>query len=245
MPNERNDRPARNANAAAATNDRPLQGRRIAVLATDGVEQVELVQPMEALRAAGAEVHLVSLEADDIQGMNHDDKGDTFPVDRVVDEVKVTEYQGLVIPGGVANPDRLRMDDGAVKLVRDFIEHDKPVASICHGPWLLVEADVVRGRQLTSWPSLQTDIRNAGGEWVDREVVVDQKLVTSRKPADLPAFCERVVSLMSDAVEESLVDRAIEQTFPASDPTSFQSPGAIGKIAERRSRPRDEAPPPV
>ena len=161
---------APSASGAAA---RPLEGRRVAVLATDGVEQVELVQPMEALRAAGAEVHLVSLEAEAIQAMNHDDKADTFPVDRTVDEVKVTDYQGLVIPGGVANPDRLRADERAVKLARAFVEHDKPVASICHGPWLLVEADVVRGRTLTSWPSLQTDIRNAGGEWVDQEVVVD------------------------------------------------------------------------
>ncbi|AHG91331.1 intracellular protease, PfpI family [Gemmatirosa kalamazoonensis] len=231
--------------AAASTNENPLRGRRVAVLATDGVEQVELVQPMEALRAAGAEVHLVSLACESIQAMNHDDKADTFPVDRSVDEVKIADYQGLVIPGGVANPDRLRADPAAVKLVRDFVEHDKPVASICHGPWLLVEANVVRGRTLTSWPSLQTDIRNAGGEWVDREVVVDQKLVTSRKPADLPAFCEKLVSLMSSAVEESLVDRAIEQTFPASDPTSFQVPASAGAMNERRSRPRDEAAPPA
>jgi protease I len=239
MPNARDDRPNPGAhNAAASTNVNPLQGRRVAVLATDGVEQVELVQPMEALRAAGAEVHLVSLECEPIQAMNHDDKADTFPVDRSVEEVKVADYQGLVIPGGVANPDRLRTDEGAVKLVRAFVEHDKPVASICHGPWLLVEADVVRGRTLTSWPSLQTDIRNAGGEWVDQEVVVDQKLVTSRKPADLPAFCEKVVALMSSAVEESLVDRAIEGTFPASDPTSFQVPAAAGASSERRDEPR-------
>jgi len=231
--------------AAASTNENPLKGRRVAVLATDGVEQVELVQPMEALKAAGAEVHLISLECEPIQGMNHDDKADTFPVDRSVEEVKVADYQGLVIPGGVANPDRLRVDEAAVKLVRDFVEHDKPVAAICHGPWVLVEADVVRGRTLTSWPSLQTDIRNAGGEWVDQEVVVDQKLVTSRKPADLPAFCEKVVALMSDAVEESLVDRAIEQTFPASDPTSFQSPATPGVMNERRKQPREEAAPPA
>ena len=179
--------------AAASTNENPLKGRRVAVLATDGVEQVELVQPMEALKAAGAEVHLISLECEPIQGMNHDDKADTFPVDRSVEEVKVADYQGLVIPGGVANPDRLRVDEAAVKLVRDFVEHDKPVAAICHGPWVLVEADVVRGRTLTSWPSLQTDIRNAGGEWVDEEVVVDSGIVTSRKPDDIPAFNEKMI----------------------------------------------------
>jgi protease I len=247
MPNERNEQSgsaSSTQSAAASTNVRPLEGRRVAVLATDGVEQVELVQPVEALRAAGAEVHLVSLECEAIQAMNHDDKADTFPVDRSVDEVKVNDYQGLVIPGGVANPDRLRADEAAVKLVRDFVEHDKPVAAICHGPWVLVEADVVRGRTLTSWPSLRTDIKNAGGDWVDQEVVVDQKLVTSRKPADLPAFCEKVIEMMSSAVEESLVDRAIEQTFPASDPTSFQVPAAIGKMQERRAHPRPEAPPP-
>jgi len=227
QPNEPNAPQGGQDAAAASTNDRPLAGRRVAVLATDGVEQVELVQPMEALRAAGAEVHLVSLECGDIQAMNHDDKGDTFPVDRDVDEVKVADYQMLVIPGGVANPDRLRADERAVKLARDFVEHDKPVASICHGPWLLVEADAVRGRSLTSWPSLQTDIRNAGGEWLDQEVVVDQKLVTSRKPADLPAFCEKIVSIMSSAVEESAIDRAVEQTFPASDPISW-APTSIG-----------------
>ena len=246
MPNAPNEQAPNTADRAAArTNVNPLHGRRVAVIATDGVEQVELVQPMEALRAAGAEVHVIAPHAGSIQGMNHDEKGDTFPVDRSVDEVKVADYQGLVIPGGVANPDRLRTDERAVKLARDFVEHDKPVAAICHGPWLLVEAGVVRGRTLTSWPSLKTDIVNAGGEWVDREVVVDQKLVTSRKPADLPAFCEKVIELMSAAVEESLVDRAIEQTFPASDPTSFQVPASAGAMNERRARPRDEASPPA
>jgi len=244
MPNADSNAPQTSRGAASSTNDRPLQGRRVAVLATDGVEQVELVQPMEALKAAGADVHLISLECDDIQAMNHDDKGDTFPVDRTLDDVKVTDYHMLVIPGGVANPDRLRTDERAVKFARDFVEHDKPVASICHGPWLLVEADVVRGRTLTSWPSLQTDVRNAGGEWVDQEVVVDQKLVTSRKPADLPAFCEKVVALMSSAVEETLIDREIEQTFPASDPVSW-TPTAIGKMADRRANPRPDAPPPA
>ena len=215
-------------------NDQPRQltGRKVVVLATDGVEQVELVAPVEALRAAGAEVHLASLDGEPIQGFNHLDKGDAFPADVSLDGVKVAAYDALVIPGGVANPDALRMDERAVALVRAFVEHDKPVASICHGPWLLVEADVVRGRTLTSWPSLQTDIRNAGGEWVDREVVTDQKLVTSRNPSDLPAFCSTLVSLFAEAREEASIDRAVEQTFPASDPTSFQVPAAIGKEHE-------------
>src|SRR5689334_16274617 len=171
----------------------PLTGRKIVMIATDGVEQVELVQPRDALRAAGAEVHVVSLDGEPIQAFNHHDKGDTIDVDESLDAVRVGDYDGLVIPGGVANPDALRMDERAVGLARAFVEHDKPVAAICHGPWLLVEADVVRGRTLTSWPSLQTDIRNAGGTWVDEEVHVDQGLVTSRKPDDLPAFCSKLV----------------------------------------------------
>ena len=143
-----------------------LTGKRVAVLATDGVEQVELTRPMQALRDAGAQVELISLKPGTIQALNHLDKGDTFPVDKTVSEVSAADYAALVLPGGVANPDTLRTDAKAVKLVRDFIESDKPVAAICHGPWLLVEADVVRGRMITSWPSLQTDIRNAGGTWV-------------------------------------------------------------------------------
>jgi protease I len=173
----------------------PLAGRRVAVLATDGVEQVELTAPVDALRKAGATVELVSLEPGEIQGMNHDDKGDRFPVDKVVADAKPGDYDALLIPGGVANPDRLRANEQAVAFVRGFAERDKPIASICHGPWLLVEADAVRGRTLTSWPSLKTDVTNAGGEWTDKEVVVDQKLVTSRKPDDLPAFCDKLVSV--------------------------------------------------
>ena len=221
----------------------PLSGRRVAVLATDGVEQVELVQPMEALRAAGAEVHLVSTKPGEIQGFDHLDKADRFPVDRVVDEVKVGDYHALVIPGGVANPDTLRTDERVVALVRQFVEFDKPVASICHGPWLLVEADVVRGRTLTSWPSLRTDIENAGGEWVDQEVATDQKLITSRNPKDLPAFCDKLIEAFASAAEESRIDRAVEQTFPASDPVSWMSSTAtIGKTAERRDAPREDRP---
>jgi protease I len=195
-----------------------LSGRKVAVLATDGVEQVELVEPVRALRAAGAEVHLVSINDGEIQGLNHMDMGDRFPVDRTLADANPSDYAGLVIPGGVANPDTLRTNERAVEFARAFIEADKPVGAICHGPWLLVEAGVLKGRTLTSWPSLQTDIRNAGGEWVDREVEVDQKLITSRRPDDLPAFCAKLVSAFEAAREESRLARMVEQTFPASDP---------------------------
>lgn len=212
-----------------------LKGRRVAVLVTDGFEQVELVEPVRALEAAGAQVDIVSLEAGEIQGMNHDDKADMLPVDRTVEEAKAGDYDGLLIPGGVANPDRLRCDEKAVALVRDFIERDKPVAAICHGPWVLVEADAVRGRTLTSWPSLRTDITNAGGSWEDRETVLDQKLLTSRKPADLPAFCDKLVTMMQAAVEERSLDRMVEQTFPASDP--LPGPSSVGGHGASRTEP--------
>jgi protease I len=170
-----------------------LQGKRVAFLATDMVEQVELTEPWRALVDAGAEVELISLEEGEIQGFNHYDKADTFKVDRTVEEARAEDYDALVIPGGVGNPDTMRTDENAVQLVRDFFEQGKPVGVICHGPWMLVEAGVVRDRKVTSWPSLQTDIRNAGGNWVDEEVVVDQGLVTSRKPDDLPAFNKKIV----------------------------------------------------
>lgn len=173
--------------------DKPLKRKTIAFVATDGVEQIELTQPLEAIRNAGAEVHLISLEAGEIQAFNHLDKGDTFRVDRPIADVKAGEYDALCLPGGVANPDALRMNEQAVSFVRDFFELSKPVAAICHAPWLLVEADVVDGRTLTSWPSLKTDIENAGGTWVDEEVCVDRGLVTSRKPDDLAAFCAKAV----------------------------------------------------
>jgi protease I len=170
-----------------------LDGKRIAFLATDGVEQIELTEPWKAIKGAGAEVELVSLESGKIQGFNHLDKGDEFDVDKVVSDINANDYDGLVLPGGVANPDRLRMNDAAVKFTRSFFEQQMPVAAICHAPWMLVEAGVVDGRTATSWPSLQTDIRNAGGNWVDEEVCVDQGLVTSRKPDDLEAFCAKAI----------------------------------------------------
>ena len=170
-----------------------LNGKRVAFLATDGVEQVELTEPWEAVEKAGGEPELVSLETGKIQGFNHRDKGDTFPVDKTVKDADASEYDGLVLPGGVVNPDVLRMDSQAMAFVASFFEQGKPVGAICHGPWALVETGVVKGRTVTSWPSLKTDIENAGGTWVDEQIVIDRGLFTSRKPDDLPAFCEKLV----------------------------------------------------
>jgi protease I len=175
-----------------------LQGKKVAFLvAPEGIEQVELTEPWNALKEAGAEVELLSTDSGEVQAFNHLDKADTFPVDKTVSDASVDEYDGLVLPGGVANPDFLRMDGDAVGFVKNFVESGKPVAAICHAPWTLVEADVVSGKRLTSWPSLQTDIRNAGGEWVDEEVVTDGNLTTSRNPDDLPAFNARIVEEFS------------------------------------------------
>ena len=170
-----------------------LNGKRIAILATDGFEQVELTGPRDALKGAGAKVEIISLKGGEIRGMHHDEKGDLFSVDRTVTESSAEEFDGLVLPGGVHNPDALRMDERAVEFVRDFFASGTPVAAICHGPWMLVEAGVVKGRTLTSWPSIKTDIRNAGGNWVDEEVHCDRGLVTSRKPDDIPAFCDKMI----------------------------------------------------
>jgi protease I len=170
-----------------------LQGKRVAFLATDMVEQVELTEPWKAVQDEGATPELVSLEDGEIQGFNHYDKADTFKVDCTVEEASADDYDALVIPGGVGNPDMMRMDESAVEFTRRFFEQGKPVGVICHGPWMLVEAGVVCDRTVTSWPSLRTDIRNAGGTWVDQEVVVDDGLVTSRKPDDLPAFNAKIL----------------------------------------------------
>ena len=195
-----------------------VNGRRVAILATDGVEQVEIELPRRALDDAGATTHLIAPEDGSIQAMNHDEKGARLPVDRVLGPVRAGEYDALLIPGGVANPDRLRTDPRAVQLVREFMLADKPVAAICHGPWLLVEANAVAGRTLTSWPSLRTDINNAGGAWVDRAVQLDDNLITSRKPEDLPQFCAAILKGFASEIEERAVDAVIEQSFPASDP---------------------------
>jgi protease I len=185
-----------------------LQGKRVAFLATDMVEQVELTEPWKAVQDEGATPELVSLEDGEIQGFNHYDKADTFKVDRTVEEASADDYDALVIPGGVGNPDTMRMDENAVEFTRQFFEQGKPVGVICHGPWMLVEAGVVRDRKVTSWPSLRTDIRNAGGTWVDQEVVVEDGLVTSRKPDDLPAFNAKIVEEFAEGRHAKQADKA-------------------------------------
>lgn len=170
-----------------------LNGKKVAVLATDGVEQVELTEPVKALRQAGAEVHVVAPRSGSIQGWNHFDKGDSIPVDMELDRATPDAYAALLLPGGVVNPDQLRVLPKAVAFVRHFVEQKKPIAAICHGPWTLIDAGGVQGRRMTSWPSLQADLRNAGATWVDQEVVTDQGLVTSRRPDDIPAFCRKMI----------------------------------------------------
>jgi protease I len=177
-----------------------LNGKTVAFLvAPEGIEQVELTEPWQAVEKAGGRPQLLSTQSGEVQAFEHLDKADTFRVDTVVADADPTSYDALVLPGGVANPDALRMDDDAVAFVKAFVESDRPVAAICHAPWTLAEADVVRGKRMTSWPSLQTDLRNAGAEWVDEEVVIDGNLVTSRKPDDLPAFNEALLSMLAPA----------------------------------------------
>jgi protease I len=180
--------------------DKKLKGKKVAIIAADMVEQVELVEPRKALEKAGADTDLISMEPGAIQGFNHFEAADKHTVDRTIDEAKASEYDALMIPGGVGNPDLMRGDKRMVAFTRSFVEQGKPVAVICHGPWMLVEADVVRGREVTSWPTLRTDISNAGGKWVDREVVVDSGLVTSRKPDDIPAFNSKMIEEFAEGV---------------------------------------------
>jgi protease I len=179
-----------------------LSGKRVAVLATDGYEASELDKPVEALKDAGAMVQIISLKSGSIQGMKHNEKDGMVDVDALVSDVSASDFHALVLPGGVANPDTLRIDKNAVKFVHDFFEQGKPVGAICHGPWMLVEADVLQGRTVTSWPSIKTDIINAGGNWVDEEVCVDAGLVTSRKPDDLKAFCAKIVEEFAEGKHE-------------------------------------------
>jgi protease I len=177
-----------------------IDGKRVAFLATDGVEQVELDRPWEAVTEAGGRPELVSLEAGEIQAFNHLDKGDKKPVDTAIDDASADSYDALVLPGGVANGDFVRADERAVRFVKQFADSGKPIAVICHGGWVLAEADVVRGKTMTSWPSLKTDLRNAGATWVDQEVVTDNGLVSSRNPDDLDAFCAKAVEEIAEGV---------------------------------------------
>ncbi len=181
-----------------------LDGKRIAILATDGVEQVELTEPRKALEEAGAQTDLVSLDDGEILAFNHLDHGDKLPVDKKVSDVSADDYDGLLIPGGVANGDFLRADEDAVRFTADFAKAHKPIASICHGPWVLVEAGIVKGRTITSFPSIATDVRNAGGTWVDEEVHVDHGLVTSRKPDDIPAFSAKAIEEFCEGEHEDM-----------------------------------------
>lgn len=170
-----------------------LQGRRVAILVTDGFEQSEMTKPRDALVEAGAATDLVSPKDDQVQGYRHDQKGEVFTVDVPLDRARPEDYDALVLPGGVANPDSLRIDPAAVRFVQSFVDDGKPIAAICHGPWTLIETGVTKNRRMTSWASLQTDLKNSGADWVDEEVVVDRGLVTSRKPDDLPAFNRKMI----------------------------------------------------
>jgi protease I len=186
-----------------------LAGKRVAILATDGVEQSELLKPRQALDDAGATTVVVSLEAGTIKSWEHDDWGEEIDVDLTLDDARADDFDALMLPGGVMNPDRLRMNREAVQFVKQFAQTGKPIAAICHGPWMLVEAGAVKGRTVTSWPSLQTDIRNAGGDWVDREVATDEGLVTSRKPDDIPAFNKKMIEEFAEGVHQARASAAL------------------------------------
>jgi protease I len=217
-----------------------LQGKKVAILAADGFEQVELTGPRGALEQAGATCELLSIKAGEIQGVHHMEKGDRFRVDREVASAKADDYDALMLPGGVFSPDELRTHRPAVEFVRAFVRAGKPVGAICHGPWTLVEADVVRGRTLTSWPSLRTDIRNAGGTWVDEPVHTDRGLVTSRKPDDIPAFSAKLIEEIregshagragadADPAQPEAYDETVAESFPASDPPSTTPVTSVG-----------------
>jgi protease I len=195
-----------------------LKGRKVAVLATDGVEYSEMKDPMDALRAAGAEVRVVSLHDGDIQGVTKGEPSGTFHVDDLVTAVNARDFDALVLPGGSKNPRTLSENSDAVEFTRSFMESDKPVAAICHGPLVLVAADALKGRTVTSTPKVKDEVTGAGATWVDKAVSVDQKLVTSRRPEDLPQFCDKLLSMLATAIDERKLDKTIEQSFPASDP---------------------------
>jgi len=186
----------------AQLSSKQLSGKKVAILVEDGFEQVELTSPKEALEAAGAQTHIISPKADKVKGWEHTKWGKEFPVDVEIDQANANNYDALLLPGGVMNPDKLRTNKKAVQFVRSFFDQGKPVAAICHGPWTLVEADVVEGRTVTSYPSIQTDLKNAGANWVDQEVVVDRGLVTGRKPDDLPAFNRKLVEEVGEGQHE-------------------------------------------
>ncbi len=187
---------------------RKLDGKKVAILVADGFEQVEMTKPREALDEAGAETKIVSLKSGKIQGMHHADKGDKFDVDLTLDEARPEEFDALMIPGGLMNPDALRSNEDPLEFTRHFFREGKPVAAICHGPWVLIDAGVVRGRALTSWPAIKTDLKNAGGNWVNEEVVVDNGLVTSRKPDDIPAFNEKMIEEFCEGRHQAMATAA-------------------------------------
>jgi len=189
--------------------DKKINGKKVAILATDGFEQAELMEPMQALEQAGAQTTIVSIHPGEIKGWSGQDWGQSVKVDQTVDQCDCEDFDALMLPGGVMNPDKLRMDDNAVMFVRDFFEAGKPIGAICHGPWMLVEADVIEDTTLTSWPSLETDIVNAGGMWVDEEVVTDNGIVTSRKPADIPAFNKKLIEEIAEGTHSrTIADKA-------------------------------------